>query len=155
MPAADQWHASPSADRRRDVTSATRYRVGVSASHRATLESVEAFALALPEAWPDTPWGDRVVKVGKKIFLFVSGADADRPVVTVKVPESRDHALSFPDAFPTRYGLGKHGWVTIFVDTMPAEEHEVLIDFVEESYRAVATKTLVKRLDAEIASDSG
>ena len=92
-----------------------------------------------------------MVKVGKKIFLFVSGPDADRPVITVKVPESHEHALSFPEAFPTRYGLGKHGWVTIFVDTVPEDEREVLLDFVEESYRAVATKTLVERLDAEIA----
>ena len=112
----------------------------------------EEFAMSLPEAWADTPWGDRVVKVGKKIFLFVTGPESERPVITVKVPESRDHALSFPEAFPTRYGLGKHGWVTIFVDTVPTEEREVLLDFVEESYRAVATKTLVKRLDAEIAS---
>jgi predicted DNA-binding protein (MmcQ/YjbR family) len=117
-------------------------------------DTAEEFALSLPEAWPDTPWGDRVVKVGKKIFLFVSGPESERPVVTVKVPDSRDHALSYPEAFPTRYGLGKHGWVTIFVDTVPEEEREVLLDFVEESYRAVATKTLVKRLDAEIADQS-
>ena len=117
-------------------------------------DTVEKFALALPEAWPDTPWGDRVVKVGKKIFLFLSGPDSERPVITVKVPVSHDHALSYSEAFPTRYGLGKHGWVTLFVDTVPEQEREVLIDFVEESYRAVATKTLVKRLDAEIdASD--
>ncbi len=114
-----------------------------------TIQALEEFALGFPEAWPDDPWGDRVVKVGKKIFLFVSRPDADRPVVTTKLPESRDHALSYPDAFPTRYGLGKHGWVTIFVDAVPEEEHEVLFDFVEESYRAVATKTLVQRLDAE------
>jgi len=113
-------------------------------------DTVEQFALTLPEAWPDTPWGDRVVKVGKKIFVFVSGPDADRPVITVKLPESRDHALSYPEAFPTRYGLGKHGWVTIFIDTVPEDERDVLVDFVEESYRAVATKTLVGRLDANI-----
>ncbi len=122
------------------------------AAHR-TLESLAEFALSLPEAWPDTPWGDQVVKVGKKIFLF--HGLADRPVVTVKLPESRDHALSYPEAFPTRYGLGKHGWVTIFVDAVPDDEHDVLHDFVEESYRAVATKTLVKRLDAQIAADDG
>ncbi len=119
---------------------------------RRTVEALEEFALSLPEAWVDSPWGDRVVKVGKKIFVFVSGPESDRPVVTTKLPESRDHALSFPEAFPTRYGLGKHGWVTIFVDTVPVEDREVLFDFVEESYRAVATKTLVKRLDADIAA---
>ncbi len=74
-------------------------------------------------------WGDRVTKVGKKIFVFVSGSDSQRPVITAKLPESRDHALSYPEAFPTRYGLGKHGWVTIFVDAVPSEEREVLFDY--------------------------
>ena len=120
--------------------------------HQELVESLAEFALSLPEAWPDRPWGDRVAKVGKKIFLFTSGPESDRPVITTKLPESRDHALSYPEAFPTRYGLGKHGWVTIFVDTVPDEEREVLFDFVEESYRAIATKTLVKRLDAELAA---
>ena len=114
--------------------------------------TLEAFALSLPEAWPDDPWGDRVVKVGKKIFLFVSGPGSERPAVTAKLPDSRDHALSYPEAYPTRYGLGKHGWVTLFVDRVPDDERELLLDFVEESYRAVAPKTLVKRLDAELAA---
>ncbi len=115
--------------------------------------SLEAFALSLPEAWPDEPWGDRVVKVGKKIFLFVSGPGAERPTMTAKLPDSHDQALSYPEAIPTRYGLGKHGWVTLFVDRVPEEERELLVDFVEESYRAVAPKTLVKRLDADIAAE--
>ncbi|MEM9606780.1 MAG: MmcQ/YjbR family DNA-binding protein [Actinomycetota bacterium] len=120
----------------------------------ADVETLHQFALTLPEAWPDEPWGDRVVKVKKKIFLFVSGTDSERAVATCKLPESREHALSYPEAFPTRHGLGKHGWVTMFVDTVPIEEREVLLDFVEESYRAVATKTLVKRLDEELAAES-
>jgi len=118
----------------------------------AVVDSLEEFALSLPEAWPDAPWGDRVVKVGKKIFVFLSRHDASRPSATFKLPESRDHALSFPEAFPTGYGLGKHGWVTVMIDAIPPEEQEVLVDFVEESYRAVATKTLVKRLDAELST---
>ena len=113
------------------------------------------FALALPEAWPDEPWGDLVVKVKKKIFVFLSDADSDDPHITVKLPESRDHALSFPDAAPTGYGLGKHGWVSLAVQRIPTDERDVLIDFVEESYRAVATKTLATRLDAERSADGG
>jgi predicted DNA-binding protein (MmcQ/YjbR family) len=113
------------------------------------VDGLEAFALSLPEAWPDAPWGDRVVKVGKKIFVFLSRPDAERPSITTKLPDSAEHALSFPDAAPTGYGLGKHGWVTVFVDAVSAAERDVLVDFVEESYRAVATKKLVARLDAE------
>ena len=123
----------------------------------AVVDSLEEFALSLPEAWPDEPWGDRVVKVGKKIFVFLSRHDATRPSATFKLPDSRDHALAYPEAIPTGYGLGKHGWVTVLIDTVPPEEQDVLVDFVEESYRAVATKTLVKRLDAdrETAADPG
>ena len=116
--------------------------------HRSVAD-LARFALDLPEAWQDEPWGDLVVKVGKKIFVFLSSAGADDPHLTVKLPESRDHALSYPDAEPTGYGLGKHGWVTLAVDRVPTAERDVLVDFVEESYRTVATKTLVKRLDAE------
>ena len=49
----------------------------------------------MPEAWADTPWGDRVVKVGKKIFVFLSSPDVRAARDTVKLPESHDHALSF------------------------------------------------------------
>jgi predicted DNA-binding protein (MmcQ/YjbR family) len=114
-----------------------------------TIAEIEQFALSLPEAWGDSPWGDRVVKVGKKIFLFVSAEGAERPGLTVKLPDSREHAMSFEGSIPTGYGLGKHGWVTIHLDGVPDAEREVLLDFVEESYRAVATKTLIKRLDAQ------
>ena len=113
-----------------------------------TIDELEQFALSLPEAWADAPWGDRVVKVAKKIFVFLSSAGAEQPGLTVKLPDSRDHALSFEGSVLPGYGLGKHGWVTIHVDGVPKDEREVLFDFVEESYRAVAPKTLVKKLDA-------
>jgi predicted DNA-binding protein (MmcQ/YjbR family) len=114
-----------------------------------TIDELERFALSLPEAWSDTPWGDRVVKVAKKIFVFLSSPGAEQPGLTVKLPDSHDHGLSFEGSVLPGYGLGKHGWVTIYVDGVPKQEREVLFDFVEESYRAVATKTLVKRLDAQ------
>ena len=113
------------------------------------LATVATFALSLPEAWADQPWGDPVVKVGKKIFVFISSSASTDPAITVKVPGSREHALSFPGSFPTGYGLGKHGWVTISVEQVPKPERDVLLDFVEESYRAVASKTLAKLLDAQ------
>jgi predicted DNA-binding protein (MmcQ/YjbR family) len=113
---------------------------------KSVMASLAEFALGFPGAWHDTPWGDSVVKVGKKIFVFLG--TSDDPGLTVKVPESHDHALSFPRAAPTGYGLGKHGWVTIWVNEVRDEEIEVLYDFIEESYRAVATKTMIKQLDA-------
>jgi predicted DNA-binding protein (MmcQ/YjbR family) len=119
----------------------------------AVVSDVEQFALSLPDAWADSPWGDRVVKVGKKIFVFLSRPDSEQQGLTVKLPESHDHAMSYEGSILPGYGLGKHGWVTVYVDGVPAEERDVLYDFVEESYRAVATKTLIKQLDARGVKD--
>jgi predicted DNA-binding protein (MmcQ/YjbR family) len=109
-------------------------------------EELFAYALSLPEAWEDHPWGDAVVKVRKKIFVFLGGGEgSDPPALTVKLPESADHALSLPQSNPTGYGLGRAGWVTLRL-TAAAPPLDVLTDWVEESYRAVAPKTLAARL---------
>jgi predicted DNA-binding protein (MmcQ/YjbR family) len=119
----------------------------VSAKAEALRLKVLEYALSLPEAWEDNPWGDCVVKVRKKIFVFLgAGHDGNpAPGMNVKLPESADHALSLPDSAPTGYGLGKAGWVSIRF-TPPLLPLDVLTDWVEESYRAVAPKTLVAKL---------
>jgi predicted DNA-binding protein (MmcQ/YjbR family) len=111
------------------------------------LEALEAFALGLPGAFPDMPWeGDVVAKVGKKIFVFLG--EGDPPAISVKLPESAAHALSVPGASPTSYGLGRHGWVTVPIGDTPLD---LLQDWIEESYRTIATKRYVAELDARSA----
>jgi predicted DNA-binding protein (MmcQ/YjbR family) len=108
------------------------------------LDDLETFALGLPGAFRDMPWeGDVVAKVGTKIFVFF-GSGGEAPAISVKLPASADHALSIPGARPTSYGLGRHGWVTVPVSDTPPD---LLQDWVEESYRAIATKKLVAELD--------
>ncbi|MET8862181.1 MmcQ/YjbR family DNA-binding protein [Nonomuraea sp. NPDC004580] len=114
-------------------------------------EELLAFALGLPEAREDHPWGDTVVKVNKKIFVFLgSDEPTDRwaPTFTVKLlSEAHGHALSVEGAQPSGHGLGKAGWVTVpFLSELPGTD--VLLDWVEESYRAVAPKRAIKELDA-------
>ena len=110
------------------------------------LDTLEAFALDLPGAFADMPWeGDVVAKVGKKIFVFFGSGDP--PTIAVKLPDSADHALATPGAQPTGYGLGRHGWVTVPVDHADAPI-ELLLDWVEESYRTIAPKKLIAELDA-------
>ena len=104
-----------------------------------------AFALSLPEAAEDHPWDETVAKVRKKVFVFFGG-DPTRDKITVKLVESHGHALSIEGAEPSGYGLGKAGWVTIPVDA-EGVDHEVLCDWVEESYRIVAPKRLVAALE--------
>lgn len=114
-------------------------------------EALAAHALGLPEAWQDFPWeGDRVAKVGKKIFAFL--ATDDRGSLGVKLPQSAGFALSLGCAKPMAYGLGRHGWVTLQLRDPSVPGAVVLRDWVTESYRAVAPKTLVKRLDAGAVS---
>ena len=115
---------------------------------RATRRRVLAFALGLPGAYEDHPWGEDVAKVGKKVFAFLGHAeDPEHVGMTVKLDESHSQALSIPGAEPAGYGLGRAGWVSIpFRDTTPPVD--VLKDWVEESYRRVAAKQLVAELDA-------
>jgi predicted DNA-binding protein (MmcQ/YjbR family) len=114
------------------------------------LERIEAglreHALGFPESHEDFPWGERALKVRKKVFVFMRHADG-RLGLSLKLPFSRDEALALEGAMPTRYGLGKSGWVTFSFE----EDDEVPVDrlkrWIGESYRAVAPKALVARLD--------
>ena len=107
------------------------------------------FALALPEATEAMPWGERVAKVNKKVFVFL-GRDMDPHFgFAVKLPTSKQAALALPFAEPTGYGLGKSGWVTVKLEPGARMSFEQLRDWVTESYRAVAPKTLATRLGGE------
>ena len=103
-------------------------------------------ALAYPGATEEFPWGHRAVKVKGKIFLTL--AREDGPLrVTVKLPVSSAYALSLPFAAPTGYGLGKSGWVTATFRPGDAVPLDVLTDWLDESFRAVAPKKLLAGLE--------
>ena len=112
--------------------------------------TVREHALAYPEAWEDFPWGESVVKVRKKVFVFLGHPDDPNVAfgLSVKLPESKDAALTLPYTEPTGYGLGKAGWVSATFTKGMQPELDLLLEWVDESYRAVAPKTLIKQLDA-------
>ena len=113
--------------------------------HERIARRLKSFALELPEAWEDHPWGDTVVKVGKKVFVFL-GSD-ERLSLSTKLPDSRDAASTMSFTSPTAYGLGRGGWVTSAFDDGDDPPVDILCDWIEESYRAVAPKQLVAELD--------
>jgi predicted DNA-binding protein (MmcQ/YjbR family) len=120
------------------------------ASPRATRRRILEFGLGLPEAYEDHPWGEDVVKVRGKIVVFLGVDEEPAMGMTVKLDESHEQALAVPGAAPSGYGLGRAGWVTIpFRDTTPPLA--VLKDWVEESYRRVAPKSLVTELERRAA----
>ncbi|MEU2908548.1 MmcQ/YjbR family DNA-binding protein [Streptomyces massasporeus] len=113
-------------------------------------EKARAFALGLPDAVEEFPWGESVAKVNKKVFVFLGVQDGSYPLgVTVKLRDetAHAHALACPGAEPAGYGLGKAGWVSIPLEQQGAPAAEVLCDWVEESYRVIAPKRLIVVLD--------
>ncbi len=108
------------------------------------LASLHASALGYPEAYEELPWGHPAIKVRKKVFVFCSALGTADPQMSVKLTTSRDRALANASVEPMGYGLGKHGWCS-FSD-LGAVTLEELLDYVDESYRAVAPKTLLRKL---------
>lgn len=103
------------------------------------------FALRYPEASEEFPWGERVIKVNKKIFVFLGRSDGSLSMAT-KLPNSGVAALMLPFAEPTGYGLGKSGWVTARFNSDQKPPVQLLCRWIDESYRAVAPKKLIDRL---------
>lgn len=102
-------------------------------------------ALAYPNTVEDFPWGYPAFKVdGKKVFCFLSAREDGGFACSMKLPYRSEDALRLPFAEPTGYGLGRSGWVSFTFtadDNVPAAD---LVDWLDESWRAVAPKTLSK-----------
>ena len=122
-----------------------RKRAGPKPGFRAGEAALRKYALSFPEAYEEFPWGERVIKVNKKIFVFLHGS-AEELRVTTKLPRSYGAALLAPFCRPTGYNLGKSGWVTSSFGKGSAPPYDILKSWIDESYRAVAPKRLVKAL---------
>ena len=103
------------------------------------------FALQYPEAAEEFPWGERAIKVNKKVFVFLGHFDGVLSMST-KLPHSGVAASTLPFAEPTGYGLGKSGWVTARFNSDQKPPVQLLCRWIDESYRAVAPKKLIDRL---------
>ena len=102
-------------------------------------------ALAYPQTVEEFPWGHSAFKVKGKSFSFM-GTEKDAMSISFKLPQSREFALSFDFAEPTHYGLGKAGWVTVHITKEKKPPMDLLVKWLDESYRAIAPKTLVNTL---------
>lgn len=110
-------------------------------------EDLRAEALTYPETYEENPWGDRVVKVKGKMF-FLCGVHKGKLYATAKLPVSGGMALQLPFAEPTHYGMGKHGWVTATFEKPANVPVPMILEWIEESFRAVAPKTVLKTWEA-------
>ena len=111
---------------------------------KANQMALRDFAMRYAGAHEDFPWGERVIKVKGKVFLFLGkGEDLS---LSVKLPASGLIALDLPFTSPTAYGLGKSGWVSAQFGPKDKPPMDVLRAWIDESYRAVAPKKLVASL---------
>lgn len=102
-------------------------------------------AMAYPETVEDFPWGHPAYKVaGKKAFLFMGASEPGALSVSMKLPFRAQEALALKYAKPTDYGLGRSGWVTFTFAKSARAPLGKLVDYLDESWRAVAPKRLAR-----------
>lgn len=114
----------------------------------AAYKQILDFALSLPEATLDHPWGENVAKVKKKVFVFSGMSEEGTLGFSVKLPNSGGAVLMSPFAKPTGYGLGKAGWVSLTFGPKDKVPIPMIQEWIIESYKAVAPKKLAEQVGA-------
>lgn len=98
-------------------------------------------ALGYPDTIEDFPWDHHAFKASnKKVFLFLTAGDDGGFNCSMKLPFRQDEALKMKGAEPTGYGMAKSGWVTFIYGPKAKAPMDKLIDYLDESWRAVAPK---------------
>ena len=113
------------------------------------LERLRRICLALPDVSEKEAWGDPTWRVRDRIFAMQKGNfEGGRPSVWLKAPDGDQAALvsSDPRRFFVPPYVGAKGWVEIHLDTRRVDWEE-LGELIEDSYRVIAPKGLVSRLD--------
>lgn len=110
----------------------------------ALVAELRAFGLTYPGAHGKAPWPEHDdLAVRDRTFAYLPAAG--RPFsLGVKLPHTGAEALELPYARPTGYGLGKSGWVTLTPGEAEMPSLDQLKDWIDESYRAQAPKSLAK-----------
>jgi predicted DNA-binding protein (MmcQ/YjbR family) len=121
----------------------------------AAWKALKRYAAQKPGAWEDDPWGETVYKVGKKVFVFLGHPDYGYGL-SCKLPDSGEAAITmFSFAEPTGYGLGKAGWVSARFQAKEDVPVDLLKQWIDESYTAVAPKRAAPRAGRQARSRRG
>ncbi|MGD9966650.1 MAG: MmcQ/YjbR family DNA-binding protein [Hyphomonadaceae bacterium] len=100
-------------------------------------------ALGYPETAEDFPWDHHAFKTpNKKAFLFLTGGEDGGFNCSMKLPYRHEEALLIKGAEPTGYGMARSGWVTFTFGPKAKPPMAKLVDYLDESWRAVAPKRL-------------
>jgi predicted DNA-binding protein (MmcQ/YjbR family) len=111
------------------------------------MERVERVVARLPqaervdvEAWD----GEPTFRVNGKTFIFSS---SDASGISVKLPKEEAAAVvaTDPNAEPTGYGLGRHGWISVSIaSNTSAKRWSEIEEWIRTSYTLVAPKKLAR-----------
>jgi predicted DNA-binding protein (MmcQ/YjbR family) len=105
-------------------------------------------SMSYPEVREDNPWDHRAFKVRGKMFVVLS-ADGSVLTLSLKLPDSGLMALNLPAVAPTGYGMGKSGWVTTTFKTGKELPFALILEWIEESFLAIAPKRVAAHLAAK------
>jgi predicted DNA-binding protein (MmcQ/YjbR family) len=108
---------------------------------------IRELALALPEAYEDSPWGHPVFKVAdNRMFAAMSEQDGVLRLTVKLTPEERQIAMLLPFVEKARY-VGRYGWVTAVV--RDEETLEAALEWLRESYWLRAPEPLRHVVEAD------
>lgn len=100
-------------------------------------------ALGYPDTVEDFPWDHHAFKAtNKKVFLFLTALEDGGFNCSLKLPFRQEEALKMKGAEPTGYGMAKSGWVTFTYGAKAKPPMDKLLDYLDESWRAVAPKKM-------------
>lgn len=88
--------------------------------------------------------------MGSKGFVFFGRPGTGMRGIGVKLPSSLLFARAQKFYAPMGYGMDRAGWVTARFKASDNVPVELMKEWIEESYRAVAPKKLVRELDEEV-----
>jgi predicted DNA-binding protein (MmcQ/YjbR family) len=92
------------------------------------------------EAWD----GEPTFRVNGKTFVFCS-PDASGISVKLSKEEAAAVVATDPNADPTGYGLGRHGWISLSIPpTASAKRWREIGEWIRTSYTLVAPKKLAR-----------
>lgn len=112
------------------------------------LERLRRVALALPEAWETVSFGHPTFRAGKKTFAVFENYRGEDTICLKATREDQALLVLDPRFFVAPY-VGQYGWTSMRVGS--GLHWGEVTELVRESYRLVATKKMLARLD-ELAS---
>lgn len=109
------------------------------------LAQLRSICLALPDSHETLTWGEPHFRVGEKIFAGF-GVEKGKPDIGFKLEmeHARDRVENDPRFRKATY-FGNKGWVTFDPTVAETDENE-LADLIHESYRLIAPKRSLKKL---------